>query len=131
MLGAVVRRRPGLTTLPVRLLGPLADRQVLAQAGTARLLSDGFREGVRQGAAGHARELILLGRPWGFDLASIDVPVVIWHGSVDGVVPLAFARHLAERIPGAELRVVPGEGHFSLPIRHMRAILSSFAASSR
>ena len=51
---------------------------------------------------------------WGFDPASIPVPALLFAGELDGMVPAAHSRWLAGRIPGAELRVVPGEGHVSV-----------------
>ena len=53
-------------------------------------------------------------RPWGFDPASIQVPTLLLHGERDGVVPPAHGRWLASRIPGAELRLTPDDGHISV-----------------
>jgi 3-oxoadipate enol-lactonase len=44
-------------------------------------------------------------------LPSISVPTLVMHGSEDAVMPLANARLLAERIPGARLVVFDGAGH--------------------
>ncbi|MFD9705720.1 alpha/beta fold hydrolase [Lentzea sp. NPDC059081] len=52
--------------------------------------------------------------PWGFDPASITVPALLLHGDRDGINPPAHSRWLASRIPGAELRVTPGDGHISV-----------------
>ena len=53
-------------------------------------------------------------RPWGFELGSISVPVLIRHGEQDRFVPPAHARWLAEHIPGAEAQITPGDGHLTL-----------------
>jgi pimeloyl-ACP methyl ester carboxylesterase len=50
-------------------------------------------------------------RPWGFDPADMDVPVTLWHGGSDWLVPLAHARALAAVIPQCTARVAEG-GHF-------------------
>ena len=50
---------------------------------------------------------------WGFDLGAIDVPVAIWQGGADTVVPAAHGEWLASRVPGARLHLLPDEGHFS------------------
>ena len=52
--------------------------------------------------------------PWGFDPASVTVPVMLLHGTADRMVPSAHAEWLAARIPDAELRLVPGAGHISV-----------------
>jgi pimeloyl-ACP methyl ester carboxylesterase len=44
-------------------------------------------------------------------LGSIQAPTLVLHGEHDAMTPLANARLLAERIPDAELRVVPAAGH--------------------
>ena len=49
--------------------------------------------------------------PWGFELEAIDSPVSIWSGALDRLVPPDHGRYLADRIPDAELHVVPDRGH--------------------
>jgi pimeloyl-ACP methyl ester carboxylesterase len=51
---------------------------------------------------------------WGFDVASISVPVTIWQGGRDNVIPVAHAEWLAENVPGADFELLPDEGHVSL-----------------
>lgn len=52
--------------------------------------------------------------PWGFDPATITVPVRVVHGEADRVVPVRHARRLAALIPRAELVTVAGAGHLSV-----------------
>jgi pimeloyl-ACP methyl ester carboxylesterase len=51
---------------------------------------------------------------WGFEPASIAVPVLVAHGAADLMVPASHARWLAARIPGAGLRLAEGQGHISV-----------------
>ena len=44
-------------------------------------------------------------------LGQIQAPTLVMHGSEDTFAPLENARLLAERIPDAELAVIPGTGH--------------------
>lgn len=53
-------------------------------------------------------------RPWGFDPATITVPVLLAHGGGDRMVPSGHSRWLADHCPTAELRVIPAEGHVSV-----------------
>ena len=52
--------------------------------------------------------------PWGFDVGRIRVPVGVWHGTEDTLVPVAHAAWLAQAIPGAEGHVVVGAGHLGM-----------------
>jgi pimeloyl-ACP methyl ester carboxylesterase len=58
-------------------------------------------------------DLILFARDWGFSLRDIRVPVKIWHGDADAIVPLSHGEFMAALIPDAELVVTPGGGHFA------------------
>lgn len=68
------------------------------------------------------------GKDWGFDLAQVAAPVTIWQGRDDLVVPVQHARWLADHIPHAQLRLLGGEGHISLPF-HYGAALDALLAS--
>ncbi|MEU4428763.1 alpha/beta hydrolase [Actinoplanes sp. NPDC024001] len=52
--------------------------------------------------------------PWGFDPVVISAPVLLVHGEADAVVPSSHSAWLAERIPKATLRLIPGAGHISV-----------------
>lgn len=47
-------------------------------------------------------------------LRALRCPVLVICGEEDEMVPPANSRHLAEEIPGAELRLVPGMGHLGM-----------------
>ena len=53
--------------------------------------------------------------PWGFETASITVPVKVWHGTQDHFVPYAHGRWLTEHIPGAESDLNVTDGHLTVP----------------
>jgi pimeloyl-ACP methyl ester carboxylesterase len=52
--------------------------------------------------------------PWGAEFADIRSRVLIVHGDEDRMVPVAHAHWLAARLPTAELRIAPGDGHVSV-----------------
>ena len=52
--------------------------------------------------------------PWGFDPASIGIPVKLWHGEEDRFVPVAHGRWLANTIPGAQAELREQDGHFTV-----------------
>jgi pimeloyl-ACP methyl ester carboxylesterase len=48
----------------------------------------------------------------GAPIEGISVPTLVVHGDRDRVVPISNGRGIAARIPGAELEVFPGSGHY-------------------
>ncbi len=51
-------------------------------------------------------------RPWGFDPAEVTVPVVLWHGVRDRLVPARHALELAASLPACATHLEPRAGHF-------------------
>ena len=73
-------------------------------------------EALRQGGVGFADDMVTHASPWGFDPATIAVPVHLVHGALDRNVPVSNAEYLARVIPGAKLRVLPDQAHMSIAI---------------
>jgi pimeloyl-ACP methyl ester carboxylesterase len=70
---------------------------------------------LRQGVDGSQDdEIAIYHQPWGFELASIRVPVLHWHGEKDQFVSVREGRWLANWIPNVETRFTPDDGHVSL-----------------
>jgi len=53
-------------------------------------------------------------RPWGFEPGRVTVPVLVFHGGQDRMVPSAHGAWLAARCPDAELWLRPDDGHVSV-----------------
>jgi pimeloyl-ACP methyl ester carboxylesterase len=102
---------------------PPADRAVLASPETRNSILASFTEAFRQGGEGAAQELGIYTRPWDIDLRRIRMPVQLWHGEADSVVPVSMGRTQAAALPDCDARFLPDEGHFSLIVRHMASIL--------
>ena len=62
-------------------------------------------------------------RPWGFELSDIRVPVLLWQGRHDAMVPFGHGAWLAARIPGVDARLSEEDGHLSLLTRRMPEVL--------
>jgi len=88
----------------------------------AEVLAESFRRAVSNGIAGWRDDDLAFMRPWGFDLKSIRVPVAIWQGGQDRMVPIDHGRWLAANVPGAQSRLLDDEGHLSL-VNHVDRIL--------
>jgi pimeloyl-ACP methyl ester carboxylesterase len=80
-------------------------------------LADFFVETARDGMALGGEgwwEDNCLAQPWGFEPASIRVPVLLVHGREDMFVPFGHGEWLAEHIPGVEARLLDHDGHLTL-----------------
>ena len=74
----------------------------------------GSAHGVRHGTGGWLDDDLAFTAPWGFELGSIVVPLVLWHGRQDKMVPFTHAQWLAERLPGVRAHLIDDQGHMSL-----------------
>ena len=89
-----------------------ADKKVLEDPEMASLIMADIQESFRQGARGAADDALLCYRDWGFKVEEISVPVHIFHGTADKLVPYSFSEYLVEAIPTTTLHPYPDEGHF-------------------
>lgn len=91
---------------------PESDRRVVADVGIRTLLAQNFAEALRDSAAGWIDDALAFCAPWGFNLADIKAPVLLWHGQNDVFSPVAHARWLADQIPSAIMSIRPDTAHF-------------------
>lgn len=90
-----------------------ADRAVFTGAfgeQLAQLMQDALRTGVD----GWVDDDLAFARPWGFDLAGIRVPLQIWQGKQDLMVPFSHGRWLGAHLPDADLHLTDEDGHLTL-----------------
>jgi pimeloyl-ACP methyl ester carboxylesterase len=110
---ALVAARPEqLVELMSTLLGE-ADRAVLTGA-FATWLVESTASGLESSAAGWVDDDLAFAKPWGFDPAAIERPVLVVQGGDDRFVPAAHGAWLAGRIPGAEALLDDADGHLTL-----------------
>jgi pimeloyl-ACP methyl ester carboxylesterase len=100
------------------------DRDLFADPGYRSLVRESTAEALRQGGRGAAWELTLIARPWDFRLQDVRMPVSLWQGLADQILPAAMARRLAAALPACNPRYLPGEGHLSLVVRHIGEVLA-------
>jgi pimeloyl-ACP methyl ester carboxylesterase len=89
-----------------------------------------FREGLGNGIDGWLDDDAAFTRPWGFGLDEITVPVRIWQGSEDLMVPFAHGKWLADRMPAAVAHLEDGEGHLSIGLGAMDRMLDELIAAA-
>lgn len=95
---------------------PPVDQQALV-GEHAEWLAASFARAGAQGIVGVRDDGLAGVAPWGFDVASIIVPVAIWQGDLDAMVPFAHGQWLAAHVPGARVHLEQGEGHLSIAAR--------------
>ncbi|MDI9953922.1 alpha/beta hydrolase [Rhodococcus sp. IEGM 1305] len=126
VMGAVALRAPRLfRRLGARDLGA-ADAAVL-RSEPVRNFSLMSGEALRT-APGMVEDYRAWMRPWGFAPEDLTVPVDVWGGSDDELVPTHWPPALARRIPGATLNIRTG-GHFMAHL-HYREILGTLRQRS-
>jgi pimeloyl-ACP methyl ester carboxylesterase len=89
----------------------------------AAYLATTFRHAVSTGIWGWFDDDLAFIRPWGFALDEVGVPVVVWQGGQDRMVPFAHGQWLARHVSGARPRLLPEEGHLSIAVASFGKIL--------
>ena len=97
----------------------------------ARHMHESFCLALENGVDGWGDDDLAFTRPWGFDLARVAVPVFLWQGEQDLMVPPAHGRWLADAIPGCRARLLPDDGHLTMLLNRPAEILADLAAALR
>ncbi len=90
---------------------PEADRAEMERqqkAAAAHLLT-----AIAGGVDGWVDDDLAFVKPWGFDVASCRVPIVLAYGREDVLVPATHGDWLAERVPGATTWIDDDTGHMT------------------
>jgi pimeloyl-ACP methyl ester carboxylesterase len=107
------RKDPEKIAAKVAADSPPADAAVLEDPRMWRVHVDATAEILVRPSA-IAREIGLLARPWGFDLADAKVPAAFWSGELDDVHPTSQSRRIASYLDDPPIRVVQGAANFGL-----------------
>lgn len=89
------------------------DKAYVAGEFASRLHAS-FERAVTHGIEGWLEDDLAFTRQWGFDPGEVAVPVSVWHGAQDRMVPMLHAKWLAEHVDGARAHLDDDEGHLSL-----------------
>lgn len=107
---------------------PPADRAVLTDEFGADMARS-FGDALQVSVDGWLDDDLAFLAGWGFGLDEITVPVHVWQGDQDLMVPFAHGRWLAEHVPGATPHLLPGEGHLSIAIGALDRMLDGLLGS--
>jgi pimeloyl-ACP methyl ester carboxylesterase len=89
----------------------------------AEISARAFRRAVTDGLEGWLDDDLAFTVPWGFDVEDIRVPVSVWQGDQDMMVPLAHGQWLASHVAGAHAHLLGDEGHISINENRLGDIL--------
>ena len=95
--------------------------------GFASFMTEQTKAAVRTGIAGWRDDDLAVVAGWGFDVAGITIPVAVWQGDADAMVPFAHGTWLAANIPGATGQLLPGHGHLTLVADKIGEIVADLA----
>jgi pimeloyl-ACP methyl ester carboxylesterase len=104
------------------------DRTALEDDSMREMLARECREAFTTSAAGFIDDDRAFFAPWGFEPSAIEVPVEIWFGDQDLMVPPTHGAWLARTIPTASAVHRPAEGHVSLLTAHGDDLATSLLA---
>lgn len=110
---------------------PAVDADLVRRPDFEQLLATLFGEAMRPGTDGWVDDDLAFVRRWGVDLSSITVPVSVWQGSADLMVPFAHGRWLADAVPGARPHLLDGEGHLSVVVGRVGEVLDDLVDRGR
>ena len=119
-----VRRNPERVVEAIGRAMSGADAEAVRRPEVQDLLAKVLTEAFRQGSRGPAQDIVLLGRPWHFELRDVHVPVLLWQGEADVLVPPAMGRYMEAHLSSCIARYFPGEGHL-LVLHHLPEVLAA------
>jgi pimeloyl-ACP methyl ester carboxylesterase len=106
-----------------------ADRKVLDDERDRDLFATGMRYGFANGWRGYYDDNVAFYVPWGFDPTAIEIPVSIYYGDADLMVPPAHGEWLASHVASATTHHHPLEGHLSIFSRHLDELAADFTSA--
>jgi pimeloyl-ACP methyl ester carboxylesterase len=89
------------------------DRAALTEE-LSEMMARSLRQAAEDGVEGWIEDDLAFAKSWGFDLSSIEVPVGVWQGRQDRMVPFAHGEWLQSNIKTSRARLLDDEGHISL-----------------
>ena len=93
-----------------------SDMEMMSRGGMREMLDASLREGCERGVDGFVDDDLSITMPWGFDVTAITVPVAVWYGEQDTLVPAQHGEWLARTLPDPEVVILDG-GHFAIYAR--------------
>jgi pimeloyl-ACP methyl ester carboxylesterase len=104
------------------------DRQAIADDEARELFVAGMRYGFVNGWRGYFDDNVAMMAPWGFEVSDIAIPVHLFYGDDDLMVPEPHGKWLAAHVANARVTHHPEEGHISIFSNHLDEVASALQA---
>jgi len=104
---------------------PECDKRAIKETEFATIMVKAAQEGFQLGTVGLSQDLVIYGSHWGFDISEIKVPVKVWHGEMDTVVPVIFGKLFESFIPNCTAVFFANEGHISIVPNHLHTFIDA------
>jgi pimeloyl-ACP methyl ester carboxylesterase len=88
-----------------------SDRAELARPETRERIRETTFEQNVNGVGGWVDDDLAILKPWGFDVGTISVPVLVRYGLTDVLVPPAHGAWIAANVPGCLIEIETSAGH--------------------
>lgn len=123
----------GLTKALATLLPEVDRKAVLEDENTGDDIVKSIHEALRVSCDGWVDDDLAFINPWGFELGEIKVPVFLYQGSEDMMVPLAHGEWLAAHLPKDKVKahLLKKEGHISILGGYMNEMLDNLLAAAK
>ena len=108
---------------------PEVDRAVISDE-FGEDFAAGFHEAVRLGVDGWLDDDLAFTKDWGFSLNEISIPIMLWQGDLDLMVPFSHGKWLSSQLPGAKSHLQHGEGHLSIGVGALERMLDELIATA-
>jgi len=105
------------------------DKAVFEPEATREDFAASLRQGFEFGWRGFFDDDQAMMKEWGFDPATITVPVSVWFGDQDLMVPRTHGEWLVKNLPTASKHFFAGDGHVSLVASHLGELSAAINAT--
>lgn len=105
---------------------PAVDKDALLNsAEMGQYMTDSMNESLKTNSDGWVDDGLAFVTPWGFELSEIKVPVLLYQGDEDKMVPFSHGQWLAAHLPQEKLtkHLIQGQGHISIFVGQSESIL--------
>lgn len=109
-------------------LVPEIDIDFLNNHGQGDIWADSIRRALQNGIDGYIDDSLVYVKDWGFNPKEIEVPVTIWQGDLDLMVPFAHGEWLLKHLPNSRDKLILGEGHISLVAKYKNEIIDDLTS---